>query len=212
MTSYHMSADDFRGHGHGLIEWIADYWESVESLPIAPDVEPGDIRDRIPDQAPERPEPFESVFEDLDRVVMDGLTHWQSPGWFAYFPANASFPSILGELAAAGLGQQGMLWSSSPATTEVEAQVLDWLVDLLGLPATWKTTDRGGGVIQMSASDATHTALVDMSLPVRRRSPRRATSDRPEARSGHASANVHICCDCLSPCLGDSIRLQYLLE
>jgi len=160
MTSYHMSPDEFRRHGRELIDWIADYWESVEGLRIVPDVEPGDIRDRMSDQAPERPEPFEKVLEDLDRVVMDGLTHWQSPGWFAYFPANASFPSILGELAAAGLGQQGMLWSTSPAATEIEAQVLDWLVDLLGLPQSWKTTDRGGGVIQMSASDATHTALV----------------------------------------------------
>jgi aromatic-L-amino-acid decarboxylase len=155
-----MSADDFRRHGRELIDWIADYWESVEDLRIVPEIEPGDIRERMPDHAPEHPEPFEQVLEDLDRVVMDGLTHWQSPGWFAYFPANASFPSILGELAAAGLGQQGMLWSTSPASTEVESQVLDWLVDLLGLPATWRTTDRGGGVIQMSASDATHTALV----------------------------------------------------
>ena len=155
-----MSADDFRRHGRELIDWIADYWESVEDFPIVPDIEPGAIRERMPDQAPEQPEPFEQVLGDLDRVVMDGLTHWQSPGWFAYFPANASFPSILGELASAGLGQQGMLWSTSPASTEVESRVLDWLVDLLGLPATWKTTDRGGGVIQMSASDATHTALV----------------------------------------------------
>lgn len=155
-----MSAEDFRRHGRELIDWIADYWETVEDRRIAPQVEPGDIRDRMPDQAPEQPEPFDRVLEDLDRVVMDGLTHWQSPGWFAYFPANTSFPSILGELAAAGLGQQGMLWSTSPSTTEVESQVLDWLVDLLGLPAVWKTTGQGGGVIQMSASDATHTALV----------------------------------------------------
>ncbi len=155
-----MSADDFRRYGRELVDWIADYWEAVEDLRVVPDVAPGEIRAGMPEQAPELPEPFEKVLEDLDGLVMDGLTHWQSPGWFAYFPANASFPSILGELVAAGLGQQGMLWSTSPASTEIETQVLDWLVDLLGLPQNWKTTEAGGGVIQMSASDSTHTALV----------------------------------------------------
>lgn len=160
MTSYHMSSDDFRRHGHELIDWIADYWETVEDRRILPDVKPGEIRTRLPEVAPEQPEKFSEVLYDLDEVVMDGLTHWQSPGWFGYFPANASFPSILGELASAGLGQQGMLWSTSPASTEIESRVLDWLVDLLGLPPEWKTTGPGGGVIQMSASDSTHTALV----------------------------------------------------
>lgn len=155
-----MSPEDFRTHGHELIEWIADYWETVEGRRILPDVVPGEIRSRLPDAAPEQPEPFNQIMADLDEVVMDGLTHWQSPGWFGYFPANVSFPAILGELASAGLGQQGMLWSTSPACTELEAQVVDWLVDLLGLPQGWKTTGPGGGVIQMSASDSTHTALV----------------------------------------------------
>ncbi len=155
-----MTTDEFRRYGKELIDWIADYWETVEGLPITPHVQPGEIRSRLPDAAPEQPEPFDEILTDLDRVVMPGLTHWQSPGWFAFFPANASFPSILGELAAAGLAQQGMLWSTSPATTEVEEQVLDWLVDLMGLPETWKTTSVGGGVLQMSASDSTHTALV----------------------------------------------------
>lgn len=155
-----MRPDEFRRHGYALVDWIADYWATVDDRNVLPDVAPGDIRRRLPPTAPEQPEPFEEVLADLDRVVMDGLTHWQSPGWFAFFPANASFPSILGELASAGLGQQGMLWSTSPACTEIESQVLDWLVDLLGLPQDWKTTGPGGGVIQMSASDATHTALV----------------------------------------------------
>ncbi len=155
-----MTPDEFRRHGKQLIDWIADYWEGVGDERIVPDIVPGDIRALIPDAAPEHGEPFVDVLADLDRVVRPGLTHWQSPGWFAYFPANASFPSILGELAAAGLGQQGMLWSTSPATTEIEAQVLDWLVDLLDVPKTWRTTAAGGGVLQMSASDSTHTALV----------------------------------------------------
>ena len=156
----HMTSDQFRAYGKELIDWIADYWDGVDERPILPAVSPGQIRSMLPANAPETGETFDEIISDLDRIVMPGLTHWQSPGWFAYFPANASFPSILGELVSAGLGQQGMLWATSPATTEVESHVLDWLVDLLGLPTHWKTTDRGGGVIQMSASDSTHTALV----------------------------------------------------
>ena len=114
----------------------------------------------MPDRAPEQPEPFAEILADLNRVVMPGIAHWQSPGWFAFFPANSSPPAVLGELAAAGLGVQGMLWATSPACTEIEAQVMDWLVDLLGLPQDWKTTGPGGGVIQGSSSEATHLAAV----------------------------------------------------
>ncbi|MEA2024457.1 MAG: pyridoxal-dependent decarboxylase [Actinomycetota bacterium] len=155
-----MSTDDFRRYGYEVIDWIADYLDSVDDRPIISEVKPGQIRAMLPDAAPEQPEPFDAVLRDLDEIVMPGITHWQSPGWFAYFPANTSPPSILGELVAAGLGVQGMLWSTSPAATEVEEVVADWLVDLLGLPESWKTTGPGGGVIQMSASDSTHTALV----------------------------------------------------
>jgi aromatic-L-amino-acid decarboxylase len=134
--------------------------ETVGDRPINPTVQPGEIRAMLPDAAPEQPESFEAILRDLDEIVMPGITHWQSPGWFAYFPANTSPPSILGELVASGLGVQGMLWSTSPAATEIEEVVADWLVDMLGLPDSWKTTGPGGGVIQMSASDSTHTALV----------------------------------------------------
>ena len=159
-SNYHMSTADFRRHGHALIDWIANYLDTVEDKPVSSQVEPGAIRALIPDHPPEEPEKFASIMADLDRVVMPGITHWQSPNWFAYFPANSSPPAILGELAAAGLAVQGMLWSTSPAATEVESAVLDWLVDLLGLPQAWKMTGPGGGVIQMSASDSTHAALV----------------------------------------------------
>lgn len=155
-----MTSQDFREYGKQLIDWIADYYDSLEDRDIMPPVAPGDIRAMLPGTAPEQGEPFEEVLADLDRVVMPGITQWQAPGWFGYFPANASFPAILGELASAGLAQQGMMWGTSPATTEVEAHVLDWLVDLLGVPQDWKTTAKGGGVLQMSASDSTHTALV----------------------------------------------------
>ena len=159
MTDYHMTTDEFRRHGYAMVDWLAGYFDSVADRRIVPDVQPGDIQDLLPDRAPEQPEPFEDIMRDLDDVVMPGVTHWQSPGWFAYFPANSSPPAVLGEMAASGLAVQGMMWATSPACTEIESRVMDWLVDLLGLPQGWKTTGPGGGVIQMSASDATHTAL-----------------------------------------------------
>ena len=159
-TPKHLSTEEFRQHGHTLIDWIADYWERVEDFRVVSDATPGSIRERLPAVAPEAGEPFEDLIRDLDDIVMPGITHWQHPSWFAFFPANASLPSVLAELVSAGLGVQGMLWSTSPAATEIESHVLDWLVDLLDLPSYWKTTEQGGGVLQMSASDSTHTALV----------------------------------------------------
>ncbi|MFT7646184.1 MAG: aromatic-L-amino-acid decarboxylase [Candidatus Poriferisodalaceae bacterium] len=156
----HMTADEFRRHGHALIDWLADYQENITDHPVLSQVKPGSVRAQLPDSAPETGEPFESLIADLDEIVLPGITHWQNPNWFAYFPANASPPSILAELVSAGIGAQGMLWTTSPAVTEVETQVMDWLVELLGLPETWLTTSAGGGVLQMSASDSTHTALV----------------------------------------------------
>ena len=181
---FHMTVEEFRRHGKQLVDWIADYWRDVETMRILPDVSPGDILAALPDEAPDAPEPFESVIADLDRIVKPGLTHWQSPGWFAFFPANASFPSILGELVSAGLAQQGMLWSTSPATTEVESRVLDWMVGLLGLPEAWRTTRKGGGVIHMSASDSSHTALV----VARRLAEERGRADRLVA---YTSSEAH---------------------
>lgn len=157
----HLSLDEFRKHGHGLIDWIADYLETLESRPVTPEVEPGEIRAMLSASAPDGPESMDEILADLDRVVMPGMAHWQHPGWFAFFPASSSPAAILGELASAGLAAQGMMWSTSPAVTEVESTVLDWLVELLGLPSSWRVdTGPGGGVLQMSASDSTHTALV----------------------------------------------------
>lgn len=155
-----LTPDEFRRWGREIVDWVADYWTEVEELPVVPAGPPGAIRSMLPDQAPEAPDSFASLMADLDSIVKPGLTHWQSPNWFAYFPGNASFPSILAELVSAGVGQQGMMWSTSPASTEIEAHMMDWLVDLLDLPQGWKTTGKGGGVIQGSASDASHTALV----------------------------------------------------
>jgi aromatic-L-amino-acid/L-tryptophan decarboxylase len=160
MPDHHMAPEEFRRHGHALIDWVADYMEKVETFPVRSRVSPGEIRSKLPERAPEEPEPFEDVLRDLDEIILPGITHWQHPGWFAYFPGNASPPGVLGELAAAGLNVQGMLWSTSPAATELESLMMDWLVDLLRLPEGWKTTGPGGGVIQSTASDSSHTALV----------------------------------------------------
>lgn len=160
MTNYHMDPEEFRRRGHEMVDWVADYLSNVTDYPVNSQVEPGAIRGALPAFAPEEPEPFDAVMRDLNEIIMPGITHWQSPNWFAYFPANSSGPSLLGEMAAAGLGVQGMLWSTSPAATELETVVADWLVDLLGLPQGWKTDGSGGGVIQMSASDSSHVALV----------------------------------------------------
>jgi aromatic-L-amino-acid decarboxylase len=183
-TGNHMSAEEFRQRGHALVDWVATYMENVETYPVQSRLRPGEVRARLPATAPEAPESFDAILRDLDEIILPGITHWQSPGWFAYFPGNASPPAILGELASAGLNVQGMLWSSSPASTELESVVMDWLVSLLNLPQEWQTTGPGGGVIQASASDSTHTALV----VARHRAARRAPVPSLVA---YASAQAH---------------------
>ncbi|WP_396327645.1 pyridoxal-dependent decarboxylase [Jatrophihabitans lederbergiae] len=155
-----MSPDEFRRHGHQVIDWIADYHERLESFPVLSQASPGNVRASLPADPPERGEGFESVLADLDRVIMPGITHWQHPSFFAFFPANASGPAILGDLLASGLGVQGMLWATSPAATELETHMLDWLATLLGLDPRFRSDSAGGGVIQHSASDAALVALV----------------------------------------------------
>ncbi len=155
-----MSADEFRRRGHEAVEWVARYLETVEDRPVRSTVAPGEVRAALPSGPPASPESFDAIFADLDRVILPGITHWQSPNFFAYFQANASGPSILGELIAAGLGVQGMLWSTSPAATELETVVCDWLVELLDLPARFLSSGPGGGVIQDGASGATLCALL----------------------------------------------------
>jgi len=119
-------------------------------------VEPGDVRSQLPEHPPTEPESFDAVMADVERIVVPGLTQWQHPGFFAYFPSNTSYPSILGELLSAGLGVQGMSWVTSPACTEVETLMLDWMRELLDLPARFDSrSDNGGGVIQGTASEAT---------------------------------------------------------
>lgn len=155
-----MSPAEFRYWGHAMVDWLADYPVRCESLPVQSQLAPGAFRALLPSAPPEAGEDFAAVFGDIERVILPGLTHWQSPNFFAYFPANTSGPSILGELLAAGLGVQGMLWATSPACTELETHVLDWLADLCGLPACFTSRDSGGGVLQDSASSAALCALL----------------------------------------------------
>jgi aromatic-L-amino-acid decarboxylase len=158
--SYHMTPDEFRHYGRAVVDWIADYYEQIESFPVLAQVEPGQIRAGLPAEPPAEGEPFEAILGDVADKILPGVTHWQSPNFFAYFPANASGPSMLGELLSAGLGVQGMLWATSPACTELETHVLDWLAGMLGLPARFRSDGAGGGVIQDSASSASLCALL----------------------------------------------------
>ncbi|MCC6708109.1 MAG: aspartate aminotransferase family protein [Gammaproteobacteria bacterium] len=160
-TSFeHLSPEQFRAAGYALIDWLVDYRARVAELPVKSPLAPGDVRAQLPPAAPEQGTDFKAILEDVERIIVPGLMHWQSPNFFGYFPANASPPSILGDLLSSGLGVQGMLWLTSPACTELESHVLDWLVDALGLPQRFKTTTAGGGVIQDSASSATLCALL----------------------------------------------------
>jgi len=158
--SFHMSPEEFRHYGRAVVDWIADYYQRVESLPVLSQVEPGQIRASLPAEPPVHGEAFETILQDVEELILPGVTHWQSPNFFAFFPANTSGPSLLGELLSAGLGVQGMLWATSPACTELETHVLDWLVDMMGLPGKFKSTATGGGVIQDSASSASLCALL----------------------------------------------------
>ena len=158
--SFHMSPEEFRRHGHAVVDWIADYHARIESFPVLSQVQPGEIRSKLPAKAPEQGEAFDKILGDMERVILPGITHWQSPNFYAYFPANTSGPAILGDLLSSGLGVQGMLWSTSPACTELETHVLDWLVPMLGLPEKFLSSGSGGGVIQDTASSSSLVALL----------------------------------------------------
>jgi aromatic-L-amino-acid decarboxylase len=158
--NFHLSWEDFQRHGRTLLDWLTSYHETIEQFPVRSQVSPGQIRASLPPEPPSRGEDFEDVLRDVGNIILPGLTHWQSPNFFAFFPANSSGPAILGELLSAGLGIQGMLWATSPACTELESHVLDWLVDMLDLPDKFKSSGSGGGVIQDTASSATLCALL----------------------------------------------------
>jgi aromatic-L-amino-acid/L-tryptophan decarboxylase len=149
-----MNPEDFRRHGHQLVDWMADYMRDVGELPVTPNVAPGDTLRRLPASPPVAGEPFEQLFHDFTTTILPAMTHWNHPGWFAYFPGNNSPPSVLAEMLTATLGAQCMSWATSPAATELEQLTLSWLREMLGLPAEFT------GVIQDTASTATLVALL----------------------------------------------------
>ena len=155
-----MSTEQFRTEGKKVIDWIADYYENIENYPVLSQVKPGEIKSSLPDFAPQKSESMDAIMSDVNDKIMPGITHWQSPNFYAYFPSNTSFPSILGDLISSGLGVQGMIWATSPSATELETRVLDWLVDMMGMPEKFKSTSTGGGVIQDTASTSALTAVI----------------------------------------------------
>jgi aromatic-L-amino-acid decarboxylase len=160
VTSPHLTPEEFRELGHRVVDWVADYWDGVGERPVLAQVQPGDVASALPASLSEEPESLDAVLADLDRVLVPGLTHWQHPRFFAYFPANSSPAGVLGDLLSSGIGAQGMIWATSPAVTELEQVVLDQLREALGLPEAFARTSNGGGVIQDTASTATFTALL----------------------------------------------------
>ena len=159
-VSRHMDPEEFRKHGYAVVDWIADYYKRIESFPVLAQAKPGEIRASLPSDAPQQGESFDNILQDVERLILPGITHWQSPNFYAFFSCNASGPGILGDLLSSGLGVQGMLWATSPACTELETLVLDWLVPALGLPEKFLSTSTGGGVIQDTASSATLCAVL----------------------------------------------------
>jgi aromatic-L-amino-acid decarboxylase len=149
-----MTPEEFRAAGHRLIDWIADYRARVETLPVMARTSPGDVRQQLPAQPPDRPEPFDAIVRDLDAIIVPGLSHWQHPRFFGYFPCNGSLSSVLGDYVSTGLGVLGLAWQSSPALTELEEVVTDWMRGMLGLSEAWS------GVIQDTASTSTLVALI----------------------------------------------------
>ncbi len=149
-----MTPQQFRKHAHQLVDWMADYYETVENFPVKSQVQPKDIYSLLPDSPPVEAEPFETVFADFKRDILKGITHWQHPSFFAYFPANSSLPSVLAEMLTATLGAQCMSWETSPAAAELEERMMNWLKQMMGLP------DHFVGVIQDTASTATLASLL----------------------------------------------------
>ena len=147
-------SEEFKNRAYQVIDWIADYFDKLEEYPVKSQVEPGDIYQKLPEDPPKTGESFEQIMEDINKVILPGITHWQSPKFFAYFPANSSLPSLFAEMITAALGVQGMKWETSPAAAELEEKVMDWLKKEIQLPEYFH------GVIQDSASTATLVSLL----------------------------------------------------
>src|SRR5215510_12451287 len=185
-----MDPSEFRRHGHALVEWIAAYLSGSERYPVLPRVVPGEVRRALPEHGPEAGECFDEIFADFERILVPALTHWNHPGFFAYFANTASEPGVLAEFLSAALNQQAMLWRTSPVTTELEEVSLGWLRELIGLPQTFE------GVIYDTASVSTLHALAaarERSVPDVRRAGLAGRTDIAGVRvycSEHAHSSV----------------------
>ncbi|GFR65102.1 aromatic-L-amino-acid decarboxylase [Elysia marginata] len=177
-----MDAEEFRTRGREMVDYVADYLETIGSRLPVPDVTPGYLRELIPNTAPDKGENFDNVMSDLDRVIMPGLTHWMSPHFHAYYPSDNSYPSMLGDMLANALNCVGFTWAASPACTELEVAMMDWLAQMLQLPKEFLFSEngKGGGSIQGSASEATLVAL----LSARTAAINTARESNPEVTQG----------------------------
>jgi aromatic-L-amino-acid decarboxylase len=149
-----ITTSEFRHHAHLFVDWMADFLEQVEHLPVKSSVKPGEIYQQIPETPPLNSESIDQIMQDFQHIILPGMTHWQSPNFFGYFPANSSYPSVLAEMLTATLGAQCMVWDTSPAAAELEEKMMNWLKQMTGLPANWE------GVIQDTASAATLVAIL----------------------------------------------------
>jgi glutamate/tyrosine decarboxylase-like PLP-dependent enzyme len=157
-----MDAEQFRKAGHELVDWIADYYTNIEKYRVFPETKPHDVIKMLPKEAPLEGESWEAIKADVEKIIVPNITHWQSPNFFAFFSSNSSFPAILGDMLSSGLGVQGMMWVTSPACTELEVVVMDWLGKMCGLPKAFlcSKSKTGGGVIQGTASEVMLVNLV----------------------------------------------------
>uniref|UniRef100_M4F6H3 Tyrosine decarboxylase n=1 Tax=Brassica campestris TaxID=3711 RepID=M4F6H3_BRACM len=155
-----MDSEQLREYGHRMVDFIADYYKTIETFPVRSQVQPGYLHNLLPDSAPDHPETLEQVLDDVKVKILPGVTHWQSPSFFAYYPSNSSVAGFLGEMLSTGLNVIGFSWVASPAATELEIIVLDWLAKLLNLPEQFLSKGKGGGVIQGSASEAILVVMI----------------------------------------------------
>ncbi|XP_009102040.1 tyrosine decarboxylase 1 [Brassica rapa] len=155
-----MDSEQLREYGHRMVDFIADYYKTIETFPVLSQVQPGYLHNLLPDSAPDQPETLEQVLDDVKEKILPGVTHWQSPSFFAYYPANSSVAGFLGEMLSAALNIVGFSWVSSPAATELEMIVLDWFAKLLNLPEQFLSRGNGGGVIQGTASEAILVVMI----------------------------------------------------
>lgn len=185
-----MDANQFRTAAHTAIEQIIDYYTTIESRPVVSSVKPGYLKTLLPDHAPQHGESWDEIQPDIERCIMDGLTHWNHPNFMAYFPSNSSYPSILGELYSAALTAPAFNWLCSPAITELETIVMDWMCKILALPSSYLSHGEGGGVIQGSASEAVATVMVAARERILRRATEGLVDEDVEAQKDKLRTNL----------------------